>query len=162
MDRFSRISVAFSAAVAIAAVTALVSRPVPAATSAPFAQDAGKRGQAAKQREAAREAKEQERAAAEAARAKLKAERLASFVKLYPDAKTTLAAAVETAEKQTKGKAFDVAFHLDADGNLALSVGVVASERFYLVPINPQTGEASAAVEETEPDPDLGLPDEEE
>jgi uncharacterized membrane protein YkoI len=145
--------VAFSAGLAIAAATASLAKPV-------SAQDGGKRQQqAGAKREAREQEREQARAAAEAAKAKLHAERLASFMKLYPAAKSTLAAAVETAEKQTKGRAYDVFFRLDTDGNLALSVGVVANDRFYVVPIDPQTGEGYAAVEETDPDPDLGEPD---
>jgi hypothetical protein len=146
MNRFARLLVAFCAVLAIAAATAVIAKPV-------SAQDGGKRQQQANAK------REQERAAAEAAKAKLHAERLANFMKLYPDAKATLAAAVETAEKQTKGRAYDAFFHLDADGNLARSVGVVANDRVYRGPIGPQTGEGFAAVEETEPDPDLGEPD---
>lgn len=114
------------------------------------AQDAGKaKGGKRAERQLERE---QERAAKE----KAHAERLATFVKGFPAAKVTLAAAVESAEKATKGHAYDVAFHLEKDGTLALTVGVVVAEKFFTVDVDPTTGTAKPAVAEAEPDPDLG------
>jgi hypothetical protein len=91
------------------------------------------------------------------AKKKAHAERMATFKKLLPTAKTTLAAAVEAAEKKSKGKAFEVSFGLTKDAKLNLTVEAIADDKFVAVAVDPQTGVAAdpkAAGEENEEDDD--------
>src|SRR5882672_2598235 len=77
------------------------------------------------------------------AKKKAQAERMATFKKLFPAAKTTLAAAVDAAEKKSKGKAFEVSFGLTKDAKLNLTVEVVADDKIVHVAVDPQTGVAA-------------------
>ena len=63
--------------------------------------------------------------------------------KLFPTAKTTLAAAVEAAEKKSKGKAFEVSFGLTKDSKLDLNVELLADDKIVVVPVDPMTGVAA-------------------
>jgi len=91
------------------------------------------------------------------AKKKAHAERMATFKKLFPTAKTTLAAAVEAAEKKGKGKAFEVSFGLTKDAKLNLSVELLVDDKIVAVAVDPQTGVAAdpkPAGEESEEDDD--------
>jgi hypothetical protein len=77
------------------------------------------------------------------AKKKAQAERMATFKKLFPGAKTTLAAAVDAAEKKTKGKAFEVSYGLTKDSKLDLTVGLVADDKMVTIHVDPQTGVAA-------------------
>lgn len=93
----------------------------------------------------------------DAAKKKAHEERLATFKKLLPTAKTTLAAAVEAAEKKSKGKAFEVSFGLTKDAKLDLNVEVLVDGNFQKVGVDPMTGVAAdpkAHPEEGEEDDD--------
>jgi len=103
---------------------------------------------------AAAPAKGQEDAAA---KKKAHEERMATFKKLVPTAKTTLAAAVDAAEKKSKGKAFEVSFGLTKDSKLDLNVEVLLDGKFVKVGVDPMTGvaaEPKAHPEEGEEDDD--------
>lgn len=101
-----------------------------------MAQDGAKQGKPP----AAPAAKGQDDAAA---KKKAHEERIATFKKLVPTAKTTLAAAVEAAEKKSKGKAFEVSFGLTKDGKLDLNVEVLLEDKFVKVGVDPMTGVAA-------------------
>jgi hypothetical protein len=77
------------------------------------------------------------------ARKKAQAERMATFKKLFPAAKTTLAAAVEAAEKKGKGKAFEVSYGLTKDAKLNMTVGLVVDDKMVYIGVDPQTGAAA-------------------
>ena len=101
-------------------------------------------------------AKGQDDAAKKKAAADKKAaheERMAAFRKLYPTSKTSLAAAIESAEKKSKGRAYEARFGLSKDKKLTLSVGVTIGDKFMEVAVDPETGTASdAKAEEDEED----------
>jgi hypothetical protein len=142
MTRFSRLLTGSVAAVALAGAFV--------GARALVAQDQGK---PAAKPAAAPAAKPQDADA----KKKAHAERMATFKKLFPAAKTTLAQAVEAAEKKTKGKAFEVSFGLTKDSKLNLSVVLVSDEKFVTVGVDPMTGvaaEPKAPGEENEEDDD--------
>jgi hypothetical protein len=88
---------------------------------------------------------------------KKKEERMAAFKKLFPTAKTTLAAAVEAAEKKAKGKAFEVSFGLTKDSKLDLNVELLVEDKVVVIGVDPMTGVAAdpkAHTEEGEEDDD--------
>lgn len=115
-----------------------------------IAQESGKQGKPAP----APAAKGQD----DAAKKKAREERIATFKKLFPTAKTTLAAAVEAAEKKGKGKAREASYHLTKDGKqLALDVELLVDDKFVEVSVDPMTGVAAdpkAHTEEGEEDDD--------
>jgi len=80
-----------------------------------------------------------------AAKKAAQAERMATFKKMLPSAKTSLAAAIEAAEKAAKGKAFSASFGLDKKGKaLTLSVDLAVADKFVSVKVDPETGVAAA------------------
>jgi hypothetical protein len=71
-------------------------------------------------------------------------ERIATFKKLFPTAKTTLASGIEAAEKKSKGKAREASYHLTKDGKaLALDIEVLVDDKFVEVSVDPMTGVAA-------------------
>lgn len=70
-------------------------------------------------------------------------ERLAAFKKLYPTSKTSLAAAIDAAEKKSKGKAYAASFGLDKEKKLTLNVEVTVGDKFMVVGVDPATGAAA-------------------
>lgn len=120
----------------IAPIAAAALVGVAVSTRATVAQEQGKQGKPA----AAPAAKGQDDAAA---KKKAHEERVATFIKLVPTAKTTLAAAVEAAEKKSKGKAFEVSFGLTKDSKLDLNVEVIADGKIVVVGVDPMTGAAA-------------------
>lgn len=105
-------------------------------TRALVAQEQGKQGKPA----AAPPAKGQDDAAA---KKKAHEERWAQFKKLFPTAKTSLAAAVEAAEKKSKGKAFEVSYDLTKDGKLDAKVDLIVEDKLVVVSVDPMTGVAA-------------------
>jgi len=102
-------------------------------------------------------AKGQDDAAKKKAAADKKAaheERMAAFRKLYPSAKTSLAAAIESAEKKSKGKAYAASYGLSKDKKLTMTVEVTIGDKFMVVPVDPDTGAASDAKADEEGDED--------
>jgi hypothetical protein len=102
-------------------------------------------------------AKGQDDAAKKKAEADKKAaheERMAAFRKLYPSAKTSLAVAIDAAEKKSKGKAYSATYGLSKDKKLTMTVEVTVGDKFMVVPVNPDTGVASDAKADEDDDDD--------
>ncbi len=68
------------------------------------------------------------------------AERLATFKKEFAACKTSLSAAIETAEAATQGRAHAADIELGRDRKLRLVVGVLAGEKLIEVIVDPDTG----------------------
>ena len=70
-------------------------------------------------------------------------EKVAAFKKLFPTSKTSLAAAIDAAEKKSKGKAYAASFGIDKEKKLTLSVEVTVGDKFMVVGVDPATGTAA-------------------
>ena len=70
-------------------------------------------------------------------------EKVAAFKKLFPTSKTSLAAAIEAAEKKSKGKAYAASFGINKEKKLTLSVDVTVGDKFMAVAVDPATGTAA-------------------
>ena len=79
----------------------------------------------------------------EADQKKMHEEKLAAFRKLYPTSKTSLAAAIEAAEKKSKGKAYAASFGINKEKKLTLAVEVTVGDKFMAVSVDPETGAAA-------------------
>jgi hypothetical protein len=126
-------------AVCVLAGTAMTTRVA-------FAQDAKKDAGAKPQ---------DDKKKSEADQKKMHEEKIAAFKKLYPTSKTSLAAAIEAAEKKSKGKAYAASFGIDKEKKLTLSVEVTIGDKFMVVGVDPATGTAAEPkAEEEEGDED--------
>ena len=101
-------------------------------TGVVIAQDAGKKEPPKK------EAQDKE------ARARARAEREATFKKLFPTAKTSLVTALGAAEKESKGKAYGVRYDLTKDNKLSIEVDLLANDKLIEMRVDPDSGKASA------------------
>jgi len=70
-------------------------------------------------------------------------EQMAAFKKLFPTSKTSLAAAIDAAEKKSKGKAYAASFGINKEKKLTLSVEVTVGDKFMVVGVDPATGTAA-------------------
>jgi uncharacterized membrane protein YkoI len=84
------------------------------------------------------------------AKRKAKADRIAAFQKALSSSKTTLAKAIEAAEKHTGGTAFACEYELEQDGKLELEVELLKDGQILEAEIDVATG----AVIEVESDDD--------
>ena len=70
-------------------------------------------------------------------------EKMAAFKKLFPTSKTSLASAIDAAEKKSKGKAHAASFGINKEKMLTLSVEVMVGDKFMVVGVDPETGTAA-------------------
>ena len=78
------------------------------------------------------------------ARMKLRAERIATFKREFPAAKTSLAAALKGAEESNPGgRAYSVRYGLNQENRLTISVGLVVGDAFGVVVVDPASGRAA-------------------
>jgi hypothetical protein len=90
----------------------------------------------------------------EADKKKMHEEKVAAFKKLFPTSKTSLAAAIDAAEKKSKGKAYAASFGIDKEKKLTLSVDVTVGDKFMAVAVDPATGVAADPKAEEDEDGD--------
>jgi hypothetical protein len=92
---------------------------------------------------------------AQIAEAKAKqAARIAAFKKEFATCKTTLAAAIATAEASSKGKAHGADVELTKDLKLRITVDLLVGEKFVEVVVDPATGKPMAASDDDDDDDD--------
>jgi hypothetical protein len=69
-----------------------------------------------------------------------KAEQIAALKKSFPNARTSLAAALATGEAETRGRAHSVAYTMTKEGKLTIEVGLLVNDKLVALHVDPDTG----------------------